>query len=37
VRGGGGKLRTGFWRENLKQRDHLEKQGIYGRITLNGL
>jgi len=32
--GGRGELYTGFWRGNLRERDHLEDPGIYGRIIL---
>jgi hypothetical protein len=27
-------VRTGFWRGNLRGRDHLEDLSIYGRILL---
>ena len=29
---GRGKLHTGFWRGNLRERDHLESVGVDGRI-----
>jgi len=32
--GGGGEVYTGFWWPNLKERDHLEDQGVVGRIIL---
>jgi len=31
-----GEVHTGFWWDNLKERDHLEDPGIVGRIILNG-
>jgi hypothetical protein len=31
---GGQQVYTGFWRGNLKERDHLEDTGVDGRITL---
>jgi len=30
----GGEVYTGFWWGNLRERDHLENQGIDGRIIL---
>jgi hypothetical protein len=27
-------MHTGFWLVNLKERDHLEELGTYGRIIL---
>jgi hypothetical protein len=36
ARVGRGEVHTGFWWENLKERDHLEDQGIVGRTILNG-
>jgi hypothetical protein len=30
----GGEMYTGFWWENLRERDHLEDPGINGRIIL---
>jgi len=29
-----GEVHTGFWRGNLRERDHLEDPGVYGRIVL---
>ena len=29
-----GKAYTGFWWENLRERDHLEEPGVDGRIIL---
>jgi hypothetical protein len=29
-----GKLYTGFWRQNLRERDHLEDPGVDERIIL---
>jgi hypothetical protein len=26
---------TGFWRENLRVKDHFEDKGIHGRIILS--
>jgi hypothetical protein len=34
ARMGRGKVHTGFWRGNLRERDHLEDPGIGGRIVL---
>jgi len=31
---GRGELYTGFWWGNLRERDHLEDQGLDGRIIL---
>jgi hypothetical protein len=31
---GTGEVYTGFWWENLRERDHLENLGVDGRITL---
>jgi hypothetical protein len=31
---GGGELHTGIWWENLRERDHLEDQGVDARIIL---
>jgi hypothetical protein len=31
---GGAEVYKGFWWENLRERDHLENQGIDGRIIL---
>jgi len=31
---GRGKVYTGFWWGNLKERNHLEDSGAYGRIIL---
>jgi hypothetical protein len=31
---GGGEVHIGFWRGNLKERDHLKDLGIDGRINL---
>jgi hypothetical protein len=31
---GGAEVCTGFWRGNLRERDHLEDQGMDGRIIL---
>jgi hypothetical protein len=28
------KVYAGFWWENLRERDHLEDPGVYGRIIL---
>ena len=30
----GGKIHTGFWWGNLRERDHLDESGIDGRILL---
>jgi hypothetical protein len=30
----GGEACVGFWRENLRERDHLEDPGVDGRIIL---
>ena len=30
----GGEVLTGFWRGNLRERDHSEDPGVVGRITL---
>ena len=30
-------MNTGFWRENLKERDHIEDLAIDGRIILERL
>jgi len=27
---------TGFWRGNMRERDHLQDPGIVGRIILDG-
>jgi hypothetical protein len=27
-------IRTGFWWGNLRERDHLEDLGVYGRVIL---
>ena len=32
--GGRGEVYTGLWVGNLKERDHLEDQGVDGRIIL---
>jgi hypothetical protein len=32
--GGKGEMYTGFWLENLRERDHLEDPGVDGRIIL---
>ena len=32
--GGGAEAYTGFWRGNLRERDHLENTGVDGRIIL---
>ena len=29
-----GEIYTGFWWVNLRERDHLEDQGIEGRVIL---
>jgi len=29
-----GEVHTGYWLEDLMERDHLEDLGIYGRIIL---
>jgi hypothetical protein len=29
---GGGEVKTGFWRGNPRERDHLEDPGVDGRI-----
>jgi len=29
-----GEVHTGFWWENLRERDHLEDTGVGGRIIL---
>jgi len=34
ARTAGGEMYTGFWWENLRERDHLEDPGINGRIIL---
>jgi hypothetical protein len=31
---GRGEAYTGFWWENLRERDHLEDEGVDGRIIL---
>jgi hypothetical protein len=31
---GRGEMYTGFWWENLRERDHLEDQGVDGRTIL---
>jgi hypothetical protein len=31
---GRGKLHTGFWWKNLMERDHLEDEGVDGRVIL---
>jgi hypothetical protein len=31
----GGEVHTGFWWENLRERDHLEDPAVDGRIILN--
>jgi len=31
---GRGEVYTGFWRGNLRERDHLEEPGVDGRIIL---
>jgi hypothetical protein len=31
-----GEVHTGFWRENLRVRDHLEDSAVDGRIILRG-
>jgi hypothetical protein len=36
ARMGRGKVHTGIWWGNLMERDHLEEQGVDGRIILNG-
>jgi len=33
-RGERARVPTGFWLGNLRERDHLEDPGIYGRIIL---
>jgi hypothetical protein len=30
-----GEMHTGFWWENLRETDHLEDQGVDGRIILS--
>jgi hypothetical protein len=30
----GGEAYTGFWRRNLREKDHLEDPGVDGRIIL---
>jgi hypothetical protein len=35
--GGKGIVHTGFWLENLRERDHLEDPGMDGRIILKWL
>jgi hypothetical protein len=30
----GGEMYTRFWLGNLRERDHLENTGVYGKITL---
>jgi hypothetical protein len=32
ARMGGGEVYTGFWWENIRERDHLEDPGVDGRI-----
>jgi hypothetical protein len=34
ARMGRGEVRTGFWRENLRERNYLEDAGVDGRIKL---
>jgi len=34
MHGGGGKMYTGFWSGNLRERGHLEDPGIDGRVIL---
>jgi hypothetical protein len=31
-----GELHTGFWRDNMSEKDHLDDLGVDGRIILNG-
>jgi hypothetical protein len=33
----GGEVLTGFWRGNLRERDHPEDPGVGGRIILSGI
>ena len=35
--GGGGEAYTGFWRGNLRERDHLGDPGLDGKIILSGM
>jgi len=32
--GGEGEVHTGFWWDNLQDRDHFEDQGVEGRVIL---